>query len=127
MFYINHRVMFAVDGSSAKRNALQSQRTCFTGSDRVVVSSARDGAVAHETLECSNMVDEALCYFSSAMFDKLHVLMKNGQQYMLELEELNDWSKVRTCQLEQDISSISKSNFKADGGAWCDMSASCNY
>lgn len=90
MFYNNGTVMFEVIDSREDRYAPQLQQLCYADSDQVVLpGEPGDGAEAKETIDCSDVVDEALRYIESAMFTTLNTLVENNQLYTLKDEELN--------------------------------------
>lgn len=70
--------MFYLIGSREEGYARKLRQTCYAGNDQVLEpGQARDGAVAHQGLECSDSVDEALRYIASTLLSKLHTLVEH--------------------------------------------------
>lgn len=93
--------MFEFIDSREKGYAPQLQRICSAGSHRIELPcETEDEAVTQEAHDCPDVVDGALLYITSAMFNMLHTLIKYNPLYTLKDEELSDWLEVTKCHLE---------------------------
>lgn len=59
-----------------------------------------DVTMAQKTLDCSDVVDEILCYITSAIFPTLQTLLKNSQLSTLKYEVQKDCRDVEKFQWE---------------------------
>lgn len=84
-FYNSYKLIFKGIGSREAGYALKWQRSCYAGSNRVVLpSETRDGAEAQEALECRKAADKSKRYITSAMPNTLHTAVETGQLYVLK-------------------------------------------
>lgn len=103
LFYNEGTLMYKNIGSRKAGYALQLQRACYAGSDRVMLQSETgDGAVAQEELDRSDAVHKPLASIESAMFSPLHTMVENSQLYVLRDEELSDGLEVKSVSGKQE-------------------------
>lgn len=88
-----------------------------------------DRIYALEALDCSEGVNEALCYIAFAMFSTLNTLVNKGHLQTSKDAGVSYRPNVTKCQLKTEVLPIvfRQISFKGDGGTGSDMSASSNY